>query len=210
MLTKKGLATRQRIVEAAATEIRERGIGNVTLEDIGRRSGTGKSQLFHYFPEGREQLLLAVAQREADRVLEDQEPYLSELTSWPAWRQWRDAVVDRYRRQGVNCPLGALITEINRSTPAAQQVTRQLFEQWQRQVETGIRQMQASGQIGADLDASGAASAMIAAIQGGVVILMTTGSARHLEAALDFCLDHLRGSTNPATSPSHVDSGTPR
>ena len=69
MLTKKGSATRQRIIEAAAAEIRERGIGNVTLDDVGRRSGTGKSQLFHYFPDGREQLLLAVAQREADRVL---------------------------------------------------------------------------------------------------------------------------------------------
>ena len=193
MLTKKGIATRQRIIEAAATEIHERGVGNVTLDDICRRSATGKSQLFHYFPDGREELLLAVAQREADRVLEDQEPYLSQLTSWPAWRQWRDAVVERYRRQGVNCPLGALITEIDRRTPAAQEVTRQLFEQWQRQVEIGIRQMQANGNISVELDASQAASAVIAAIQGGVVILMTTGSARHLEAALDFCLDHLRG-----------------
>jgi AcrR family transcriptional regulator len=191
MLTKKGAATRQRIVEAAATEIRERGVGNVTLDDVGRRSNTGKSQLFHYFPEGREQLLLAVAQREADRVIEDQQPYLSELTSWEAWRQWRDAVVDRYRRQGVNCPLGALITEINQRTPAAQEVTRRLFEQWQRQVETGIRQMQELGHIDPSLDASHAASAVIAAIQGGVVILMTTGSTQHLEAALDFCLDHL-------------------
>jgi AcrR family transcriptional regulator len=192
VLTKKGTATRQRIIEAAATEIRERGVGNVTLEDVCRRSATGKSQLFHYFPEGREQLLLAVAQREADRVLEDQEPYLSQLTSWPAWRQWRDTVVERYRRQGVNCPLGALVTEIDRRTPAAQAVTRQLFEQWQRQVEIGIRQMQSSGDISAELDAADAASAVIAAIQGGVVILMTTGSSRHLEAALDFCLDHLR------------------
>ncbi|GAA3432534.1 TetR/AcrR family transcriptional regulator [Kutzneria kofuensis] len=193
MLTKKGSATRQRIIEAAATEIRERGIGNVTLDDIGRRSNTGKSQLFHYFPEGREQLLLAVAQREADRVIEDQQPYLSELTSWEAWRRWRDVVVDRYRRLGVNCPLGALITEIDRRTPAAQEVTRQLFVQWQRQVEIGIRQMQDLGEIDPELDAPSAASAVIAAIQGGVVILMTTGSARHLEAALDFCLDHLRG-----------------
>jgi len=191
VLTKKGAATRRRIIEAAAAEIRERGIGTVTLDDVGRRSGTGKSQLFHYFPAGREQLLLAVAQREADRVIEDQEPYLSGLTSWPAWRQWRDAVVDRYRRQGVNCPLGALITEIDRRTPAAQEVTLRLFEQWQARVEVGIREMQRLGHIDHALDASAAASAVIAAIQGGVVILMTTGSERHLEAALDFCLDHL-------------------
>ena len=95
MLTAKGAATRDRIVAAAAAEIRERGISAVKLDDIGRRSRTGKSQLFHYFPEGKEQLLLAVAEREAEQVLEDQEPHLGQLTSWDAWAEWRDVVVEK-------------------------------------------------------------------------------------------------------------------
>jgi len=36
VLTKKGAATRQRIIDAAAAEIRDRGIADVTL-DVGRR-----------------------------------------------------------------------------------------------------------------------------------------------------------------------------
>lgn len=195
MLTKKGAATRQRIIDAASAEIRERGVVVTTLDDICRRSGTGKSQLFHYFPEGKEQLLLAVAEWEAGRVLEDQQPYLGDLTSWATWHQWRDAVVERYRRQGVHCPLGVLITEIGRHTPAAQAVTRQLLKQWQRQVQAGIEQMRESGQITRDVDPVRAAGALIAAIQGGVTILMSTGSAEHLESALDLCLDYLRTGT---------------
>jgi AcrR family transcriptional regulator len=192
VLTAKGAATRQRIVDAAAAEIRERGITAVTLDDVGRRSRTGKSQLFHYFPEGKEELLLAVAQREADRVLEDQQPQLGQLTSWDAWQAWRDVVVERYRRQGVHCPLGALITEVGRHTPAAQAVTAQLLEQWQRQVQAGIEDMRARGEIRSGVDPERAAQAVIAAIQGGVSILMSTGSAKHLESALDLCLDYLR------------------
>ncbi len=192
MLTKKGAATRQRIIEAAADEIRESGVGAATLDDICRRSGTGKSQLFHYFSEGKEQLLMAVAEWEAGQVIEDQQPYLGQLTSWDAWRQWRDVVVERYRRQGVHCPLGVLITEIGRHTPAAQAVTRQLLEQWQRQVEVGIENMRESGSISRDIDPVRAAAALIAAIQGGVTILMSTGTADHLEAALDLYLDYLR------------------
>jgi AcrR family transcriptional regulator len=195
VLTKKGAATRQRIIDAASAEIRERGVVVTTLDDICRRSGTGKSQLFHYFPEGKEQLLLAVAEWEAGRVLEDQQPYLGDLTSWATWHQWRDAVVERYRRQGVHCPLGVLITEIGRHTPAAQAVTRQLLKQWQRQVQAGIEQMRESGQITRDVDPVRAAGALIAAIQGGVTILMSTGSAEHLESALDLCLDYLRTGT---------------
>ncbi|MFC9257863.1 TetR/AcrR family transcriptional regulator [Amycolatopsis thailandensis] len=192
MLTKKGAATRQRIIDAAADEIRDRGVGAATLDDIGRRSGTGKSQLFHYFPEGKEQLLMAVAEWEAGQVIEDQQPYLGQLTSWEAWRQWRDVVVERYRRQGVHCPLGVLITEIGRHTPAAQAVTRQLLEQWQRQIQAGIEDMRESGSISRDIDPVRASAALIAAIQGGVTILMSTGSADHLEAALDLYLDYLR------------------
>jgi AcrR family transcriptional regulator len=193
MLTAKGAATRQRIVDGAGDEIREHGIAAVTLDDICRRTGTGKSQLFHYFPGGREELLLAVARREAERVLADQQPHLGALTSWPAWLAWRDAVVDRYRRQGVHCPLGVLITEVGRHTPAAQAVTRQLIEEWQRDVAAGITAMQERGEIAADLDVARTAAAIIAAIQGGVTILMSTGSAAHLEAGLDTALAYLRG-----------------
>jgi AcrR family transcriptional regulator len=196
VLTAKGKATRGRIVAAAGREIRERGIAAVTLDDVGQRSRTGKSQLFHYFPGGKEQLLLAVAEREAERVIEDQEPQLGRLTSWDAWQEWHDVVVEKYRRQGVHCPLGVLITEIGRHTPAAQAVTGKLLAQWQQALQAGIHQMQAAGEIRADVDAHRAAGALMAAIQGGVAILMSSGSAQHLEYALDLCLDYLRVKTS--------------
>ena len=196
MLTAKGVATRERIVAAAAAEIRERGVSAVTLDDVGRRSRTGKSQLFHYFPDGKEQLLLAVAEREADQVLQDQEPHLGQLTSWDAWHEWRDAVVEKYRRQGVNCPLGVLITEIGRHTPAAQAVTAKLLSQWQRRIQAGIEDMKATGEIRSEVDPARASAALVAAIQGGVAILMSSGSAQHLEYALDLCLDYLRASSS--------------
>lgn len=103
-LTAKGEATRRRIIEGAAAEIRSRGVAETTLDDIRARTLTSKSQLFHYFPGGKEQLLLAVASHEADQVLADQQPHLGALTSWAAWQRWRDAVVERYRKQGQSCP----------------------------------------------------------------------------------------------------------
>ena len=70
-LTAKGLATRRRIIEGAAAEIRERGVAVTTLDDVRARTQTSKSQVFHYFPGGKEQLLLAVAQHEAELVLSE-------------------------------------------------------------------------------------------------------------------------------------------
>lgn len=190
MTTAKGVATRQRIVEAAAAEIRERGTLATTLDDVCRRSGTGKSQMFHYFPQGREQLLLAVTELEARHVFDDQQPYLNELTSRAAWEAWRDVIIERCRSQGPHCPLGVLIADVGRYSPAAQAVTTQLIRRWQESVRVGIEATQAAGEANPALDADRTAAAVVTAIQGGVSVLLSTGSVDHLESALNLCLDH--------------------
>jgi AcrR family transcriptional regulator len=191
-LTEKGRATRHRIVEGAAAVIRERGVAVATLDDIRARTQTSKSQLFHYFPDGKEQLLLAVAAHEAQMVLDDQQPYLGELTSWAAWQRWRDAVVERYRRQGQHCPLAVLMSEIGRSTPGAQAVTSALMGKWHDEIAAGVRHMQAGGRLSGGLDADRIAAALLAGIQGGVGIMLATGDLSYLEAALDVGIGWLR------------------
>lgn len=195
-LTPKGAATRQRIIEGAATEIRERGVAVTTLDDVRARTGTSKGQLFHYFPDGKDELLLAVARFEADQVLEVQQPQLGELTSWAGWRRWRDTVVSHYDSRGQHCPLNVLISQLGRATPGAQAVVSELLRRWQDEIEAGIRHLQRAGEVRADLDVGRTSAALLAGIQGGVVVMLSTGSINHLEAALDVGIDNLRASGN--------------
>ncbi len=191
-LTAKGAATRQRIIEGAADVIRRAGVEAATLDDIRLHTSTSKSQLFHYFPDGRHELLLAVAHYEAARVLSDQQPHLSALTSWDSWQRWRTAVVRRYRRQGRTCPLAVLMSELGRTDPASQEVTRSLLLKWRTELAAGVRATQTEQGLAAGLDPDRYAGALIAAIQGGVTILLTTGSSADLESALDLMLEPLR------------------
>ncbi|MHB6911155.1 TetR/AcrR family transcriptional regulator [Streptomyces sp. DB-54] len=190
--TAKGRATRARIVEGAAEVLREQGVAFATLDDIRGRTGTSKSQLFHYFPAGKDELLLAVARFEADRVLEDQQPHLGRLDSWESWRRWRDAVVERYERQGDHCPLGALFLQVGRSGPGARAIVTELMRQWQRHLADGIRALQSNGLVASALDVDRTAAALLAGIQGGVAIMLSTGDSTHLKAALDTGIDQLR------------------
>lgn len=191
-LTAKGAATRNRIIEGAAEVMRDRGVAFATLEDVMARTRASKSQLFHYFPAGKDELLLAVAQYEADQVLEDQQPYLGRLDSWEAWRQWRDVVVERYEAQGDRCPLGSLFLQVGRATPGARAIVVELMNQWQASLAAGIRSLQAAGHLPAGVDADQRAAALLAGIQGGVTILQSTGRSSHLRAALDQAIDDLR------------------
>ncbi|RAJ81681.1 MULTISPECIES: TetR/AcrR family transcriptional regulator [unclassified Streptomyces] len=192
-LTAKGRATRARIVGGAAEVLREQGVSVTTLDDIRARTGTSKSQLFHYFPGGKDELLLAVARFEADRVIEDQQPHLGRLDSWESWQRWRDVVVERYELQGDHCPLGALFLQVGRSSPGARAIVTELMRQWQAELARGIRAVQAGGLVRASLDADRTAGALLAGIQGGVTIMMSTGDSTHLRAALDTGIAYLRG-----------------
>lgn len=191
-LTAKGKATRARIIEAAAQVLRESGIEQTTLEDVMARSRTSKSQLFHYFPDGKEQLLLATARYEADQVLDVQQPYLGCLDTWEAWQQWRDATVRHYEEQGERCPLGTLTLYLGRNTPGARAVVIELMRRWQGHLAVGIRALQTTGHLPAEVDVDERAAALLAAIQGGVIILQATGRADHLRAALDTAIGDLR------------------
>ncbi|MCX5384590.1 TetR/AcrR family transcriptional regulator [Streptomyces sp. NBC_00083] len=191
-LTAKGKATRRRIVEGAAVVLRERGVALATLDDVMAQTSTSKSQLFHYFPAGKDELLLAVAQFEADQVLEDQQPHLGRLDSWEAWDRWRDVVVERYEAQGDQCPLGSLFLQVGRTTPGARAIVTELLRRWQESLATGIRALQAGGELPRTLDADARAAALLAGIQGGVSILLSTGKSAHLRAALDQGISGLR------------------
>lgn len=205
-LTRKGAATKRRIVEGAAQEIRSQGVFTLRLEDVMGRTSTSKSQLFHYFPGGKDELLLEVARYEAARVIDDQQPELGSLTSWTAWWEWRDKVVARYRAQGGDCPLHVALSQLRTTTDAAQTVAGELLSQWQSQLTAGIRHMQGIGEIRPELDAARAAAALLAGVQGGVMIFLTTGGMEHLEAALDEGIAHLGGESAVALRPARPKS----
>jgi hypothetical protein len=51
------------------------------------------------------------------------------------------------------------------------------------------------GKVASRLDAERTAAALLAGIQGGVVVMLATGQITHLEAALDQAIERLRDST---------------
>src|ERR1700733_537679 len=95
-LTARGAATRARIVESAAEQVLAGGARGTSLHHNPAATEPSKSQLFHYFPGGKSELVGAIASFQADRVLAAQEPYLSRLATWDDWSGWRDAVVAHY------------------------------------------------------------------------------------------------------------------
>jgi AcrR family transcriptional regulator len=192
-LTARGAATRARIVESAAEQVLAGGVGGTSLDDIRADTETSKSQLFHYFPGGKSELVGAIASFQADRVLTAQEPYLSRLATWDDWRGWRDAVVAHYGSQPHwGCPIGALANELIGTDPErAAEVTAHM-EHWRGLLEAGVTRLRDKGEISPDADPRSFSLAVFASLQGGLLLTATTESIEPLEAALDGALAMLR------------------
>ncbi|MCY1143280.1 TetR family transcriptional regulator C-terminal domain-containing protein [Actinoplanes sp. Pm04-4] len=192
-LTRKGELTRTRIVLGASAEILESGVEEVRLEDIMARTATSKSQLFHYFPGGREELVLAVTRHETEQALAAQTAALQSFASWDDWQHWRDDMVAWYHGRGLRCPLlGLLSADAGRRMPEAQAVMTEFMTAWQAVLTEGLRRLQATGRIAADTDVESAAAALLAGIQGGILLMITTKRIDHLEAAIDQAAAALR------------------
>jgi AcrR family transcriptional regulator len=192
-ITAKGEATRSRIVQAAADLILARGVGSTSLDEIRAGTATSKSQLFHYFPGGKRELVGAIAAFQSGRVLDAQRPWLDALDSWEAWDAWRDAVVAHYGSQPHwGCPIGALVGELAGSDPELAAEVDVHMEDWRSRLEGGLTRMRDTGLLRSDADPEALALHVFAALQGGLLLTQSLRSIRPLEAALDGALAALR------------------
>ena len=192
-LTAKGQATRDRIVEATADRILSRGIGGTSLDDVRADSATSKSQLFHYFPDGKAELVRAVAAFQGGRVLDAQRPVLDTLDSWAAWERWRELVLAHYGSQnGWGCPIGSLSLEAAASDPQLSAQLADYLRGWAALLRAGLQRMQDDGTLRPDADPVRLATATLAAVQGGLLLTQTEQALWPLEAALDGALANLR------------------
>ena len=191
-ITERGRATRQRIIEATGREILASGIGGTTLDTVRAATLTSKSQLFHYFPGGKAELVREVAIWEGGELLAAQKPYIDDLSSWESWHAWRDALVDYYIGLGRwACPIGSMATQAAMTDPELAQVITDSMTNWRLSLASGVAKMQSAGEVESDADPERIAVAILAALQGGLILSQPEKSSWPLEAAIDAALDVL-------------------
>jgi TetR/AcrR family transcriptional repressor of nem operon len=191
-LTRKGLATRARIVEAASELMFRHGVAGTSTEDVLTAAHVSNSQLYHYFAD-KNALVHAVIEHQADGIIEGQRPLLDELDSLAAFRQWRDLLVDfqRQRHCEGGCPLGSLSSELAETNESARTALAANFERWEAPIRDGLQRMYNRGELHDETDVDQLALGTLAALQGGLLLTQAKRNVRPLEAALDLAIGQI-------------------
>ena len=195
-LTRKGRATRERIVDAASELVFLHGVSHTTMEDVRRAAGVSGSQLSHYFAD-KATLVRAIVAAQADAtVAQHQAPELGELDSLDALELWARLNIERQRELNCvgGCRLGSLAGELLAESDDEDTRTCLVdgFERWLSLFRHGLTLMRERGELRADADPEDLALTLIACLQGGILLTQTMRDTRPLEASLLAALDKVR------------------
>jgi len=192
--TARGKRTRERILTTAAVLFHDRGVHATSVDDVLAASGTGKSQFYHHFS-SKTELVREVLGYQFHRLQEEQAPLLERLDTWDGFVAWFDYIVRWQEGRGLlgGCPVGSLAAEMADWDDDLRADLADAFRRWESVVAGGLRAMRDRGELRPDADPDTLAEAVVAAIQGGILLARTKKDVRSLEHVLASALAYLRG-----------------
>jgi AcrR family transcriptional regulator len=211
MITRKGQATRDRIVAEAATLMYERGVANTSTEDVRAAAGVSASQIYHYFGDKRA-LTRAVIEHQTNAILGFQEPMLGRLDGLDALREWAEAIVDVQRANDFRggCPLGSLASELAENDSAARKDIAEGYRRWHGAIGDGLTGMKNRGELVEDADVDQLATALLTALQGGLLLAKALREEEPLRVTLGTVIDHIESFTDAARRPADASRAVSR
>jgi TetR/AcrR family transcriptional repressor of lmrAB and yxaGH operons len=172
--------SRAALIDKAATLFRRQGYAATGVTQILEEAGVKPGSLYHHFPQGKQQLAAAVVETEGTGIERLLRRFLA--TGRPVADvvdRWVDLLVAGLagdRRDG--CPIEPIATESVNASPLVREASARAFKGWCAAVE---ERLHSDGWAAAE--AERVALAVIALIEGALILSRISGDAGALEAA---------------------------
>ena len=190
--TGRGRASRERIVERAAELFAARGVAGTSLDDVLAAAGAGKSQLYHYFS-GRDELVAAAVGMRCTQVLAGLTQALGRVASLAELEQALAGFVAGFEQMGLpGCPIGSLAAEVAERNEGARRQAAAGFDAWERLLADALERMRERGELRPDASPAVLATALLASIEGGMVLSQARKDPASLRIAVEAGLAQVR------------------
>jgi AcrR family transcriptional regulator len=195
-MTRRGRASRERIVERAAELFAEHGIAATTVDEVLAAAGAGKGQFYHYFS-GRDELAAAAVGFRCTQVVAGLTQALGGVSSLAGLEQALAGFAAGFEQAGMpGCPIGTLATEIADRNEAARLQAAAGFDAWERLLADALERMRQRGELRADAVPAVLATGLLAGIEGGMVLSQARKDMASLRVAVEAGLGQVRAYLN--------------
>jgi TetR/AcrR family transcriptional regulator, transcriptional repressor for nem operon len=191
-ITRRGRASRERIVERAAELFAERGIAATTVDEVLAAAGAGKGQFYHYF-RSRDELAAAAVGHRCAQVVAGLAQALGDVSSLAGLEQALAGFIAGFEQMGLpGCPIGTLATEVAGRNEDARLQAAAGFDAWEQLLTDALERMRQSGELRADAEPAMLATGLLASIEGGMVLSQARKDIASLRIAADAGLERVR------------------
>jgi AcrR family transcriptional regulator len=195
-ITRRGRASRERIVERAAELFAERGIAATTVDDVLAAAGAGKGQFYHYFS-GRDELAAAAVGFRCAQVVGGLTEALGGVSSLAGLQQALEGFIAGFEQAGLpGCPIGTLAAEVAGRNEDARLQAAAGFDAWERLLADVLERMRQHGELRADASPAVLATGLLASIEGGMVLSQARKDMASLRVAVEAGLSQVRAWLN--------------
>lgn len=126
-------SARVRLLDAAEDMLREVGMAGTGIKDVVARSGAPIGSLYHYFPNGKAQLVGESLRIHADKSRRLMAHFFDgKRTAAGALRSLFNTAADGFERAGAGkgCALGAVALDLMPQDEALREICRSTFDDW--------------------------------------------------------------------------------
>jgi TetR/AcrR family transcriptional regulator, transcriptional repressor for nem operon len=191
--TSKGEQTRKNILVTAAQLVHLQSVAATSLQDVIEASGTGKSQIYHYF-QSKDDMIQQVLAFRADEFERRLGPILEGIASWEDLEAWFLMALEEQRGQGFvgGCPFGSMAAEVaDRDEPLRLELAA-FFRRWIDHIAHGLRNLQNRGLLRAEADTQSLATMVMTCLEGGMLLSKTLKDEAPLRIALEGAMTILK------------------
>jgi len=178
-------------VERAAELFAERGVAT-SLDEVMAAAGAGKGQFYHYF-RGRDDLVEAAVGLRCARVLAGLTEALGDVASLAELEQALAGFVAGFEQMGLpGCPIGTLAVQVAGRNEGARLQAAAGFDAWEQLLADALERMRERGELRADASPALLATALLASVEGGMVLSQARKDPASLRIAVEAGLAQLR------------------
>jgi TetR/AcrR family transcriptional regulator, transcriptional repressor for nem operon len=184
--TRKGEHTRDTILSNAAHLVHLQSVAATSLNDVMEASGTGKSQIYHYFQNKDDMIRQVIAFRAAEfetRLV----PMLEQIESWEDVEAWFGLALEEQRAQGFigGCPFGSMAAEVSDRDEILRLDLATFFRCWINQIAHGLHNLQSRNLLHPEANLEALATMVLTSLEGGMLLSKTLKDEMPLKRALE-------------------------
>ncbi len=187
------------MVRSAASLIRTHGVAATSFSEVVAASGAPRGSIYHYFPDGKDQLAADAIRWTSDRVLAHQRECAATSAAGVLEcfiDMWRQVVLSSDGAQG--CVVAGVAIDTYAREPGLIDIVRPTFRSW---IDLLTEQLKAGGV--AKARALPIATATVAGMEGALILCRAEGSSGPLETVAV----ELKRLLPPETTPARGRSG---